>query len=111
MSSPLFNYRCHIWLVGIYLTGIGASIQIAQCEILLAQYFKAKLPAITHLSHAVSALGFILAPVVLGRHLLVNTETQVLLWYQAIILQVCGISLPQCYYITLKKKMVCRDWY
>ncbi|KAL1488053.1 hypothetical protein ABEB36_015422 [Hypothenemus hampei] len=73
--------------------GIGSSIQMVQCDILLAQYFRLKLAAVTHLSHAVAALGFIFAPIILGHHLLQNTETSVILWYQAIILQGLVLNL------------------
>ncbi|XP_066143667.1 uncharacterized protein [Euwallacea fornicatus] len=75
------------------ITGVGGSIQMSQCEILLAQYFRLKLPLVTHIGHACAALGFIIAPMILGAHLLVDSETHVLLWYQALILQGLVLNL------------------
>ncbi|XP_050296878.1 uncharacterized protein LOC126736529 isoform X2 [Anthonomus grandis grandis] len=97
-----------IYILSGTVSGIGSSIQMAQCEILLAQYFKLKLAILTHLSHAVSALGFILAPVVLAHHILAQSETQVLLWYQAIILQGLILNLLLRKPMYLKSKSVSR---
>lgn len=61
---------------------------MAQCEILVAQYFRLKLPVLRHIAHVVSGLGFIIAPIVIGHHIFTNSLMQIILWYQAIILQV-----------------------
>ncbi|CAG9764074.1 unnamed protein product [Ceutorhynchus assimilis] len=82
-----------LYILAGVVAGIGASIQMAQCEILLSQYFRLKLPILTHLGHAVAALGFISAPIIIGHHILVQSETQVILWYQAIILQGLVLNL------------------
>ncbi|KAH1000695.1 hypothetical protein HUJ04_012990 [Dendroctonus ponderosae] len=100
LHTPLFFIAS--WTVW----GLGASIQMAQCQIIIAQYFRLKLPILNHLSHATSALGFILAPIVLGHHLLINSETQVILWYQAVILQGIVLNLFLRKPMYLKSKIV-----
>ncbi|KAJ3648298.1 hypothetical protein Zmor_020111 [Zophobas morio] len=69
------------------LSGLGSSIALIQCETLVAQYFRQKLSILNQISHFFSIMGFLIAPIVLGHHILNTTLTQVLLWYQAIILQ------------------------
>ncbi|KAG5886055.1 hypothetical protein JTB14_009504 [Gonioctena quinquepunctata] len=66
---------------------VGASIQISQCEIILAQYFKLKHTILAHITQAVTALGFIVAPIVVGHEILKKDLLKVVVWYQAIILQ------------------------
>nr|XP_023016104.1 uncharacterized protein LOC111505511 [Leptinotarsa decemlineata] len=73
-------------LAGI-TTGIGASIQISQCEIILTQYFKFKHTILVHITQGVTSVGFILTPIVLGNQILNSHLLKVILWYQAIILQ------------------------
>ncbi|XP_018561764.1 uncharacterized protein LOC108903905 [Anoplophora glabripennis] len=75
------------------VSGIGASIQIAQCEILMAQYFRLKHAVLAHITQAVSAFGFLIAPIVVGHHILSSNLLHVILWYQAIILQGLVLNL------------------
>ncbi|EFA07125.2 hypothetical protein TcasGA2_TC010116 [Tribolium castaneum] len=75
------------------LTGLGASLLMVQCEILLAQYFRMKLAVLNQISQFVMTLGFLVAPIALGHHILNTNVTQVLLWYQAIILQGLVVAL------------------
>ncbi|XP_019768912.2 uncharacterized protein LOC109543569 isoform X2 [Dendroctonus ponderosae] len=100
------NNQSWLFILSGILSGLGASIQMAQCQIIIAQYFRLKLPILNHLSHATSALGFILAPIVLGHHLLINSETQVILWYQAVILQGIVLNLFLRKPMYLKSKIV-----
>ncbi|RZC37124.1 monocarboxylate transporter 7-like, partial [Asbolus verrucosus] len=87
-------------------SGLGASILLVQCEILLAQYFKLKLPVLHQISQFVVTLGFLIAPVALGHYILNTTISQVLLWYQAIILQglVVGLFFRKPLYLKSKKQ-------
>ncbi|XP_057669523.1 uncharacterized protein LOC130901885 isoform X1 [Diorhabda carinulata] len=73
-------------LAGI-VCGIGASIQTAQCEILLAQYFRMKHAILANICQAVAALGFVVAPIAIGHNVLNTNLLYVIMWYQAIILQ------------------------
>ncbi|CAH2005603.1 unnamed protein product [Acanthoscelides obtectus] len=86
------------------LSGGGASILISQCEILLAQYFKSKHTILAYITQAVTALGFIAAPIVIGHHILNSSILNVLLWYQAIILQglVCSLTFKKPAYLKSK---------
>lgn len=60
---------------------------MAQCEIILAQYFRLKHSFLAYVTQAVSAVGFIAAPIVVGHHILESSFLHVILWYQAFILQ------------------------
>jgi MFS family permease len=79
-------------LAGV-LSGVGASILLVQCETLVSQYFRLKLPVLNEISQVISYLGFLIAPIILGDHILSKSLTQVLLWYQAIVLQGLVVSL------------------
>lgn len=85
--------KIYLYILAGIVAGFGASIQMAQCEILVAQYFRLKLPLLTNIAHAVSAIGFILAPIIIGHHILTNSLMQIILWYQAIILQGLVVNL------------------
>ncbi|XP_045461000.1 uncharacterized protein LOC123671293 [Harmonia axyridis] len=69
------------------LSGMGSSIQTAQCEILLAQYFKTKHLHLTHITHIVVALGFIFTPILVSNLRMRYDMLQVVLIYEAILLQ------------------------
>lgn len=73
--------------------GVGASLQIAQCELLLAAYFKLKYTILTHVTQIFVSLGFIFAPIILGRNISNTNFFNMILWYQAIILQGLVVNL------------------
>ncbi|KAF7273677.1 hypothetical protein GWI33_013624 [Rhynchophorus ferrugineus] len=85
--------RSSLFIVAGLISGIGASIQMAQCEILIAQYFRLKLPVLRHVTQVVAGVGFIVAPIVIGHHIFTNSLMQIILWYQAIILQGLVVNL------------------
>ncbi|CAG9859459.1 unnamed protein product [Phyllotreta striolata] len=84
--------------------GVGASIQTSQCEILLAQYFRMKHGILVNISQAVTALGFVVTPMVLGHCILGTNLFNVLLWYQAVILQglICNLVFKKPVYLKSK---------
>ncbi|VEN58038.1 unnamed protein product [Callosobruchus maculatus] len=86
------------------MSGGGASILVSQCEILLAQYFKMKHSILAYITQAATALGFIAAPIVIGHHILNSSVLNVILWYQAIILQglVCSLVFKKPAYLKAK---------
>ncbi|KAJ8925881.1 hypothetical protein NQ315_009733 [Exocentrus adspersus] len=84
--------------------GIGASIQISQSEILLAQYFRLKHTVLAHITQAVTALGFLISPIIVGHHILNSSLLHVILWYQAIILQGLVLNLTFKKPLYLKSK-------
>ncbi|XP_044746089.1 uncharacterized protein LOC123307734 [Coccinella septempunctata] len=95
-----------ILLLGGLLSGIGSSIQSAQCEILLAQYFKTKHLYLTHITHVFVALGFILTPIFVSQLRMRYDLLQVVLIYQAILLQglLLNVAFKKPQY--LKSKLV-----
>ncbi|CAH1114543.1 unnamed protein product [Psylliodes chrysocephalus] len=86
--------------------GVGASIQTSQCEILLAQYFRLKHGLLVNISQAVTALGFVIAPIVVGHTILATNLFNVILWYQAVILQglVCNLVFKKPQYLKSKQR-------
>ncbi|CAG9813112.1 unnamed protein product [Phaedon cochleariae] len=87
------------------ISGIGAAIQMPQCEILLGQYFRIKHNILVYISYGVMALGFIIVPIVIGHHILSTNLHNVLLWYQAIILQglICNLTFRKPTYLKSKQ--------
>lgn len=96
---------CWFVLAGIS-SGIGSSIQIAQCEIILAQYFRIKHLYLSHISYMAVSTGFILAPILISYLIMRFEILQVILVYQCIILQglIVNIAFKKPQY--LKSKMV-----
>ncbi|KAK9886690.1 hypothetical protein WA026_017609 [Henosepilachna vigintioctopunctata] len=83
-----------IWLIlAGFLSGIGSSIQVAQCEVLLAQYFKSKHLYLTHISHMIVGLGFLISPILISYLRLKFDLLHVVLIYQAILLQGVVINI------------------
>lgn len=76
-----------------FFVGIGASMLTAQTEILLAQYFRLKLPIVNDILEAAVAVGFIVTPIVLGNSIIEHGLLRILLWYQTLMLQGIIISL------------------
>ncbi|KAL3288102.1 hypothetical protein HHI36_002552 [Cryptolaemus montrouzieri] len=104
-QSSLISAKLWYVLAGL-VSGIGSSIQIAQCEILLAQYFKLKHLKLTHATHMVIALGFIGCPILVGHLLMQYKLLQVILIYQAILLLGLLISMIFKKPAYLKSKLV-----
>ncbi|CAH0551298.1 unnamed protein product [Brassicogethes aeneus] len=82
-----------IYAISGTISGIGSSLQISQCEILVAQYFKLKHSILLHYSYAVTAIGYILVPIILGDNLLKTNLSNVIMWYQTVLLQGLVVAL------------------
>ncbi|XP_050498383.1 uncharacterized protein LOC126879418 [Diabrotica virgifera virgifera] len=92
-------------LAGI-VCGIGASIEIAQCEILLAQYFRVKHAILANVCQGMASFGFVIVPVVIGHNVLSSSLLHVVLWYQAIILQglICNMVFKKPAYLKSRQR-------
>lgn len=92
-SCIVFCKFCIFYLLNFIVLGLGSSIIIVECEIIMNQYFRLKLPILSQISQCVSIIGFLIAPVLLGHYILTTSINHVLLWYQAIILQGLVVAL------------------
>ncbi|CAH1259720.1 unnamed protein product [Diabrotica balteata] len=103
----LAEYSGHLLfpLAGI-VCGIGASIEIAQCEILLAQYFRIKHALLANVCQGMASFGFVIVPVVIGHNVLSSSLLHVVLWYQAIILQglICNMVFKKPAYLKSRQR-------
>lgn len=97
-----------LFVLAGFVSGIGASIQMSQCEILLSQYFRLKLPILIHIGHAAAAMGFIVSPIIVGHNILTTSLSHVILWYQALILQGLILNLLIRKPLYLKSKSIDR---
>ncbi|KAJ8941704.1 hypothetical protein NQ318_023300 [Aromia moschata] len=95
-----------LFILAGLMSGIGASIQMSQCEILLAQYFRLKHAILAHISQGVTALGFLIAPIIVGHQVLRESLLHVILWYQAVILQGLILNLTFRKPMYLKSKRI-----
>lgn len=69
------------------VSGAGASLIIAQCEIILAQYFRLKHAILAYITEAVTAIGFVVAPIIIGLHIAETKFLHIILWYEAFVIQ------------------------
>uniref|UniRef100_A0A1Y1KN00 Major facilitator superfamily (MFS) profile domain-containing protein n=1 Tax=Photinus pyralis TaxID=7054 RepID=A0A1Y1KN00_PHOPY len=79
-------------LAGIFAGG-GASIILAQVDILLLQYFKLKLELVRTIMYLGEAVGFIITPIALGHTIIQSDLLHIITWYQAILLQGVILSI------------------